>query len=51
MKSKTAQWILWAITMVVFLALTLSSHFDALMVALVVASLVWFAVVPRTASR
>jgi len=51
MQSKTAQWILWAITMAIFAALALTRHFDALMVALVVSSVVWYVLVPRTASR
>jgi membrane protein implicated in regulation of membrane protease activity len=51
MKSKAAQWILWAITMVIFLALTLSGHFDWLIVAMIVSSLVWYTVVPRATSR
>jgi len=51
MKSNTAQWALWAITMLLFLALTLTGHFDALLVALIVSSLVWYTVVPRRASR
>ena len=51
MQSKTAQWILWAITMAVFGALSLTRHFDALLVAMVISSVVWYVVVPRTASR
>lgn len=51
MQSKTAQWILWAITMTIFLALTLSGHFDWLGVAIVLSSLVWYTLVPRTTSR
>lgn len=51
MKCKTAQWILWAITMSVFLGLTLSGHFDWLAVAIVASSLVWYTVVPHTTSR
>ncbi len=51
MQSKTAQWILWAITMLVLLGLTLSRHFDALLVAIIVSSLVWYRVVPRASSR
>ncbi|MGB8885837.1 MAG: hypothetical protein WCC87_03890 [Candidatus Korobacteraceae bacterium] len=51
MKSKTSQWILWAVTMVVFLWLTLSGHFDWLIVAMIVASAVWYSVVPRATSR
>ncbi len=51
MQSKTAQWILWAITMIVFSVLTLSGHFDLLALAIVLSSLVWYTVVPRTTSR
>jgi hypothetical protein len=51
MKSKTAQWILWAITMIIFFVLTVSGHFDALIVAMIISSLVWYTVVPRTTSR
>ena len=51
MHSKTAQWILWAITMSIFSVLALSRHFDALGIAIVVSSLVWHKVVSRSASR
>ena len=51
MQSKTSQWILWAITMVVFLGLTLSGHFEGLLIALIVSSLVWCTVVSRATSR
>ena len=51
MQNKTAQWILWAITMMILLALTLSGRFDWLAVAIVLSSLVWYMVVPRTTSR
>ena len=51
MQSKTAQWILWAITMIIFSGLALSRHFDALAVAIVLSSLVWYTFVPRTTSR
>lgn len=51
MQSKTAQWILWAITMIIFSALTLSRHFDWLALAIVLSSLVWYTVVPRPTSR
>ena len=51
MKSKTAQWILWAIAMSLFLGLTLSGHFDWLGVAILATSLVWYMVVPRATSR
>lgn len=51
MKSKTAQWTIWAFTMSLFLGLTLSGHFDWLAVAIVASSLIWYAVVPRATSR
>jgi len=51
MHTNTAQWVLWAITMIVFSALAISRHFDALLVALIISSLVWYVVVPHTASR
>lgn len=51
MKCKSAQWALWAITMAIFLWLTLSGHFDWLALAILASSLVWSTVVPRTTSR
>jgi len=37
--------------MIIFLWLTLSGRFDWLMVAMIVSSVVWYTVVPRTTSR
>ncbi len=51
MKSKTSQWIMWAATMILFLGLTLSGHFDWLAVALVASSLLWYVLVPRANYR
>ena len=51
MKNKTVQWVLWAVTMLLFLGLTLTRHFDALLVAILISSLVWYGVLPRAASR
>jgi hypothetical protein len=51
MKSQRAQWILWAITMSVFLGLSLSGLFDWLAVAIVASSIVWYALVPRAKYR
>jgi hypothetical protein len=51
MKTKTSQWILWAITMALFLVLSLTGHFDWLAIAIVASFLVWYTVVPRTTSR
>jgi hypothetical protein len=51
MKCITAQLILWTITIITFLWLALSHRFDGLIVAVVVSSLVWYSIVPRTTSR
>ena len=51
MKSKTAQWILWAVAMVVFTALALSSHQDWLGVAIAAVAVIWYTVVPKASSR
>jgi hypothetical protein len=51
MKSQSAQWILWAATMSLFLALTLSGHFRWLAVAIVATSIVWYGLVPRAKYR
>ena len=46
-----AQWTLWAVIMTIFLVLSLTRHFEALLVAIVVSSLVWYGMVPRAGSR
>ena len=51
MKSQSAQWIVWAVTMGLFLGLTLSGHFRWLAVALVVSSIAWYVLVPRANYR
>jgi hypothetical protein len=51
MKSQRAQWILWAITMSVFLWLSLSGHFNWLGVSIIASSLLWYALVPRAKYR
>ena len=51
MKNASVQWILWAVTMGIFLGLTLSGHFEWLALAIVASSLVWYTVVPHTSSR
>lgn len=35
MRNKTAQWIVWAITMTIFLGLSMTRHFDALLIAII----------------
>jgi hypothetical protein len=51
MHCRTTQLILWTVTLAVFLELALNSQFDWLIVAVLISSLVWCAVVPRTSSR
>ncbi|HZP22068.1 MAG TPA: hypothetical protein VFB04_01400 [Terriglobales bacterium] len=51
MQRKPAQWILWAVTMLLLSTLALSGHFDGLLLAIIVSSIVWYTVVPRTTSR
>ena len=50
MVSKTAQWILWAAFMMVFTALTLAGRWLDLAVALTVAAVVWYGIVPELRS-
>lgn len=51
MKSKTAQWILWAVAMTIFTALTLSGLWNWLGVAITATAVIWYAVVPSSHSR
>jgi hypothetical protein len=51
MKSKAAQWILWAVAMVIFTALTLSGHWNWLSAAITAVAVIWYAVVPKASSR
>jgi hypothetical protein len=51
MANKTAQWILWALAMVVFLALTLTGHTTLLGLAITAVAIVWYSVVPETRSN
>ncbi len=46
MLSKNAQWILWAIVMAVFLALTLTGHTALLGMTITAVAIVWYTVVP-----
>jgi hypothetical protein len=50
MSSKTAQWIIWALLMVVFSALTLTAHWTDLALALTVTAVFWYGIVPRPRS-
>ena len=51
MESKTLQWILWAITMAIFLALTLTGHTTVLGLAITAVAVFWYSVVPEARSR
>ena len=46
MHNKTLQWILWAVTMTVFLGLTLSGHTTLLGLTITAVAVVWYTVVP-----
>lgn len=51
MNSKAMQWVLWAILMGVFTALTLSARWLDLALALTVAAVFWYGIVPEPTSR
>jgi hypothetical protein len=50
MRNPTLQWILWAITMVVFLVLALGGHTILLGLAITVVGALWYTVVPEARS-
>ncbi len=50
MANNKAQWILWAIAMVVFMVLTLSGHTTLLGLAITAVAIVWYTVVPKAHS-
>jgi len=47
MHNTTLQWILWGISMVVFLGLMLSGHTASLGLAITAVAVVWYTVVPK----
>jgi hypothetical protein len=51
MTSKSMQWVLWAIAMVIFLALALSGHTLLLGLAITAVALLWYGIVPKVGSR
>jgi hypothetical protein len=51
MLSKNTQWILWAIAMMIFLALTLTGHAMALGLTITAVAVIWYTVVPAAGSR
>jgi hypothetical protein len=51
MHNTTWQWILWAISMVVFLVLMLGGHIMLLGLTLIAVAIFWYTVVPQARSR
>ncbi len=51
MTSKTTQWIIWAMLMAVFSALTLTGHWTDLALAITVTAVFWYGIVPKPRSR
>ena len=51
MANKTAQWIMWAVAMVIFLALTLTGHTALLGLTITAVALIWYTVVPPAGSN
>jgi hypothetical protein len=50
MTSKTTQWIIWALLMVGFTALTLTGRWTDLALALTITAVFWYGIVPRPRS-
>jgi membrane protein implicated in regulation of membrane protease activity len=51
MENQTLQWILWAVVMVIFLALTLTGHTTVLGLAITAVAIFWYSLVPQARSR
>lgn len=51
MSNCTARWILWFVLMAVFTGLTLSNRWTDLALALTIAAVVWYGIVPEPRSR
>lgn len=50
MKCQTAEWILWAIAMIVFLGLALSGRTRDLGLAIAAVAVLWYVIVPALSS-
>ena len=50
MTSKTVQWTIWALLMILFTALTLASRWLDLALAMTVAAVLWYGIVPEARS-
>ena len=50
MSSTTMQWTIWAVLMAVFSVLTLAGRWTDLALALTVAGVIWYGIVPKPGS-
>ena len=50
MTSKTVQWTIWALLMILFTALTLAARWLDLALAMTVAAVLWYGIVPEARS-
>ncbi|HEY4934803.1 MAG TPA: hypothetical protein VII23_24815 [Terriglobales bacterium] len=51
MSSKTAQWIVWSLVMALFTWLTLTARWTDLALAMTIAGVGWYGIVPKPRSR
>jgi len=51
MNSKTVQWTMWALLMLLFTGLTLAARWLDLALAMTIAAVVWYGIVPEPRSR
>ena len=50
MTNKTVQWTIWALLMILFTALTLAARWLDLALAMTVAAVLWYGIVPEARS-
>jgi hypothetical protein len=50
MKSKRAQWVLWSVLMAIFTGLTLAGCWTDLALAMTIAAMLWYGIVPEPRS-
>jgi hypothetical protein len=50
MYRQSAQWILWAVTMIIFTWLTLTGRWDWLTIGILASTILWYGIVPRSYS-
>lgn len=51
MSSKAVQWMVWALLMTLFTGLTLASRWTDLALAMTIAAVLWYGIVPEARSR